>query len=67
MSEQLTKDDFMPFRNFIEPEQLRGFIKEAISKLGPEISKEQKKEYGKLLVKIYEKGMTPKEAMEITN
>jgi type III secretion system low calcium response chaperone LcrH/SycD len=61
MDEQpLTEED-------ITPDKIHGYIKEAVKKLGPEFSKEEKIEHGKLLVKIFEKGMTPKEAMQISD
>lgn len=46
---------------------IRGYIKSAVNKLGPNVSKEEKKEHAKLLVKIFEEGMTPKDAMKITD
>lgn len=46
---------------------LRDMIKEAVLQLGPTVSKEQKQEHARLLVKIFEKGMTPKEAMNLSS
>lgn len=51
----------------IPSEELREHIKSAVRKLGPEVSKQQKIDHGKLLVNIFEKGMSPKEAMEISD
>lgn len=53
--------------NSLSREELHKYIKSAVNKLGSEFSKEQKIEHGKLLVKIFEKGMTPKEAMNISD
>jgi len=47
--------------------ELHEYIKETVNKLGPDVSKEEKKEHAKLMVKIFEKGMSPKEAMQITD
>lgn len=51
----------------ITKESLHEYIKMAVNKLGPEFTKEQKKEHAKLLVKIFEKGMSPREAMNISD
>ena len=51
----------------ITKETLHEYIKLAVNKMGPEFTKEQKKEHAKLLVKIFEKGMSPREAMEISD
>ncbi|HEV8051062.1 MAG TPA: SycD/LcrH family type III secretion system chaperone [Parachlamydiaceae bacterium] len=48
-------------------EELHEYVKTAVNKLGPDVSKERKKEHAKLLVKVFEKGMTPKEAMQISD
>jgi type III secretion system low calcium response chaperone LcrH/SycD len=48
-------------------EKIRGLIKTTVTKMGPHISKEEKKEHAKLLIKIFERGMTPQEAMGITD
>lgn len=50
----------------ISQEEVRGYIKEAVSKLGPQVSKEQKKEVAKLFVKVFEQGEMPKSAMGIS-
>lgn len=47
--------------------ELRKAIKDAVSKMGPDVSLEEKKENAKVLVKIFEKGMTPKQAMNISD
>lgn len=49
------------------PDEMRKYIKSVIGKMGPEFSNEEKKEHGKLLVKIFEQGMSPKEAMKISD
>lgn len=49
----------------VPPEELHEHIKKAVNKLGPQFSKDQKKEFAKLMVKIFEKGISPKEAMNI--
>lgn len=53
--------------NTLKPEEMREYIKSAVNKLGPKFSKEEKKEHGRLLVKIFEQGMSPKEAMNISD
>lgn len=53
--------------NDLTPDKLHSYIKAAVNKLGPDFSKEEKIEHGKLLVKIFEKGMSPKEAMKISD
>lgn len=47
----------------IKQEEVRDYIKSAVNKLGPKFSKDEKKEHAKLLVKIFEQGLPPKEAM----
>lgn len=60
MSEQLPLDsEDMGFGD------IKSYIKSIVSHLGPTFSKEQKKEHANLLLKIFEKGMSPKQAMEI--
>ncbi len=49
------------------PPNLREVIKSSVSKMDPKVSKEEKKEHAKTLLKIFEKGMTPKEAMAISD
>lgn len=51
----------------LSKDELHQHIKSAVSKLGPNVSKEEKIEHGKILVKIFEKGMLPKEAMNISD
>lgn len=53
--------------NSLTPDDMRSYIKSAVKKLGPNFSKEDKINHGKLLIKIFEKGMSPKEAMEISD
>lgn len=43
--------------------ETRATIKDALNKLGAKCTKEQKKEFAKIFVNIFEKGMSPKEAM----
>jgi len=62
---EITSED-LPKKE-ITSEELHGYIKQTVNKLGPNVSKEQKKEYAKLMVKIFEKGMSPKDAMEISD
>jgi len=57
----------LPNEDTISREELHGHIKSAVSKLGSKLSKEEKSEHAKLLVNIFEKGMTPKEAMKISD
>lgn len=52
--------------DLVGQEKLREMIKSAVTKMGPEVSKEEKKEYAKLYIKIFEKGMSPKEAMKFS-
>lgn len=61
MTEELPQDQELP------PDEIRKYIKSAVNTLGPTFSKEEKKEHGKLLIKIFEKGMSPKEAMKISD
>lgn len=49
------------------PFPVRESIKEIVSKMGPDVSMEQKKEHAKILVKIFEKEMTAKQAMNISD
>lgn len=51
----------------ISSDELHGFIKSAVSQLGQNLSKDEKTKHAKLLVDIFEKGMSPKEAMKISN
>jgi len=48
-------------------EDLRNLIKSVVLKMGSQFTKEEKKEHARMLIKIFEKGMTPKEVMEITD
>lgn len=50
----------------VSKEELRDAIKSAVNQLGPQVSKDEKKEHAKLLVKIFEQGMSPKQAMNIS-
>lgn len=54
-------------KDMITPESVRRMIKTTVSKMGPNFTVEQKKEHAKLLVKIFEKGMSPKEAMQVSD
>jgi type III secretion system low calcium response chaperone LcrH/SycD len=54
-------------KDIFTKEELHQHIKSAVNKLGPNFTKEQKIEYAKILVKIFEKGMQPKEALNITD
>lgn len=56
-----------PTPELISKEEVRSYIKSAVNKLGPEFSKEEKKEHAQLLVKIFEQGLSPKEAMKISD
>jgi type III secretion system low calcium response chaperone LcrH/SycD len=58
--------EHIPSQNEQEPD-IRAYIKSAVNSLGPTVSKEEKKEHAKLLVKIFEQGMAPKDAMKISN
>lgn len=49
-----------------EKENVRNMIKATIAKMGPNFTKEEKQAHGKVLVKIFEQGMPPKEAMNIS-
>jgi type III secretion system low calcium response chaperone LcrH/SycD len=51
----------------ISSEELHGYIKTAVNKAGHHLSKEEKKEHAKLLLQIFEKGMSPKQAMKISD
>ena len=51
----------------ISPDELRDIIKSSVKKMGPQLSKNEKIEHAKLLVKIFEKRMSPKEAMEVSD
>lgn len=51
----------------LNSESIREQIKSIVSKMGPNVSKEEKKEHAKLLLKIFEKGMSPREAMQISD
>lgn len=46
---------------------VRSAIKSTVAKMGPEFTKEQRKEHAKILVKIFEKGLTPQEAMNVSD
>lgn len=47
--------------------EIREAIKHVASKMGPNVPIEEKKEHAKVLVKIFEKGMTAKQAMNISD
>lgn len=51
----------------IDSETVRKAIKATVSKMGPNVSKEEKIEQAKVLAKIFEQGMSPKEAMDISD
>lgn len=46
---------------------LREMIKDVVSKMGPDVSAEEKKEHAKVLIKIFEKDMRPKQAMNVSD
>lgn len=50
----------------ITSEVIRHHIKDAVVKLGDKATKEEKLDVAKVLTKIFEQGMTPREAMKIT-
>lgn len=50
----------------ISSDIIRQNIKEIVKKHGADLPPEQKKELGKIMVKVFEKGMTPKEAMGVS-
>lgn len=58
---------FDPVNMPITAEGMRTLIKAAVSKTGTQQTKEEKIEQAKLLVKIFEGGMIPKEAMKISD
>lgn len=66
MAEPLPQNQ-IPENQEIPPEEIRACIKSAVNKLGPNFSKDEKKEHAKLLVQIFEKGMSPKKAMGISD
>lgn len=45
---------------------IRKLIKSVVSKMGPKYTAEEKKEHAKLLLKIFEKGLEPYEAMKLS-
>lgn len=47
-------------------EVIRKLIKSVVSKMGPKYTAEEKKEHAKLLLKIFERGLEPYEAMKLT-
>ena len=51
----------------LTPELIRQLIKGAVSKLGPNFTKEQKIAHAKMLVKVFEQGLVPQEAMKISD
>jgi type III secretion system low calcium response chaperone LcrH/SycD len=51
----------------LSQEKVRESIKSVVTQMGPNISKDEKKEHAKLLVKIFEQGISPKEAMKVTD
>lgn len=51
----------------VNSEELHGYIKSTINKVASHLTKDEKKEHAKLLVKIFEKGMSPKQAMNISD
>lgn len=50
-----------------EKTKVREMIKNIVSKMGPDVSAEEKKEHAKVLIKIFEKDMRPKQAMNISD
>lgn len=50
-----------------QPLDIREAVKMTVSKMGPDVSKEEKLEHAKLMVKIFEKGMSPKQAMNVSD
>lgn len=61
------EDEIIGAKDIITSESLREMIKSTVKKMGPQFSKEQKKEHAKLLLKIFEQGMSPREAMGIAD
>lgn len=52
--------------DIVGQESMREMIKSTVSKM-PNLDKEEKKEHAKVLIKIFEKGMSPRQAMDITD
>lgn len=50
----------------LTPELIRELIKSVISTMGPQYTAEEKKEHAKLLLKIFEKGMDPYQALKLS-
>lgn len=47
--------------------KVREMIKDIVTKMGPDVSAEEKKEHAKVLIKIFEKDMRPQQAMNISD
>jgi type III secretion system low calcium response chaperone LcrH/SycD len=65
--EPITKTDSTQAEEGVSSEELHNYIKTTINKVAPQLTKDEKKEHAKLLVKIFEKGMSPKQAMNISD
>lgn len=50
----------------LSSEELRQMIKATVMKMGPEVSKEEKQAQAKILVKVFEQGMAPKDALNFS-
>lgn len=51
----------------LQPSEMREMVKQVVNKVGNNLPKEQKMEQAKMLIKIFEEGMTPKEALGVTD
>lgn len=47
----------------LDSESVKEMVKKAVMKLGPQVSKEDKQEHAKILMRIFDKGMLPKDAI----
>ena len=67
MADDKTKDKapLDTVNNPITKDTMRQLIKATVAKMGSKLTKDEKIEHAKLLVKIFEGGMSPKEAMAI--